>query len=61
MASLLTAILSFFSMRRRTKPRADDGALYSGYAIPVTEEQLELERQSNEEVIKLLEANVVAS
>jgi hypothetical protein len=61
MASLLTAILGFFSMRKRTTPRADEGALSSGYGIPVTEEQLELERQSNEEVIKLLEATVAAS
>jgi len=62
MAPLLTAILNFFSMKkRRTKPRVDEGALYSGYGIPATEEQLELERQSNEEVIELLEASVVAS
>jgi hypothetical protein len=61
MAPLLTAILNFFSMKRRTKPRVDEGALYSGYGIPATEEQLELERQFNEEVLELLEASVVAS
>jgi len=61
MSPLLTSILGFFSNTRRTKPVTDDGALYSGYCIPVTEEQVELERQSNEEVIKLLEAKIAAS
>ncbi|MGD1081975.1 MAG: hypothetical protein ABR881_26960 [Candidatus Sulfotelmatobacter sp.] len=58
---LLTSILDFFSNTRRTNPITDEGALYSGYGIPVTEEQVELERQSNEEVIKLLEAKIAAS
>lgn len=61
MAPLLTSILGFFSNTRRTKPIADEEALYSGYGIPVTEEQVESERHSNEEVIKLLEAKIATS
>ena len=52
-------VVGFFFGKKRSAD--SDGALYAGYGIPATEEQVELERQSNEEVMKLLEAKIVAS
>jgi len=56
---LITSVTRFLFGKKGSTESA--GALYAGYGIPATEEQIELERQSNEEVMKLLEAKIVAS
>lgn len=52
-------VVGFFFGKKRSAD--SDGALYAGYGIPAADEQGELERKSNEEVMKLVEAKIVAS
>lgn len=61
--TLLTLVtVAFFLIRRRAKPPIkSQGGIEAGFGIPMTEQEVELERQSNEEIIKLLEASIITS
>lgn len=58
-AVLLTILI--VSRRKRRSAVSDETTTQEGYAIPVTAEMLEKERQDNDEVMRLLEANIRAS
>ena len=66
------AAVALFFVRRRAKPSpkaavevlvsmAIEGSINAGFGIPMTEEEVELERQYNEEIMKLLESRIVTS
>ncbi|MFA6213629.1 MAG: hypothetical protein WC714_29605, partial [Candidatus Obscuribacterales bacterium] len=62
--TLLTlVVIAFFLIRRRAEPpiKKADSFIDSGFSIPMTKQEVELERQSNEEIIKLLEASIATS
>lgn len=56
-------IIAFFLIRRRAKllTKRSDGFIDSEFGIPMTKQEVELERQANEEIMKLLEASIIAS
>lgn len=61
--TLLTLVtIAFFLIRRRAKPPIiSKGGIEAGFGIQMTEQEIELERQSNEEIIKLLEGSIITS
>jgi|GEM_PF-2190867 len=66
MAIVLVVLLAFVGavifLIRRTKPpiRVESG-IEAGFGIPMTEQEVELERQYNEEIMNLLEATIATS
>jgi hypothetical protein len=54
-------VISVISRRKRRPTLSAETTDSSGYAIPVTPEMLEAERQDNDEVMRLLEASIRAS
>jgi hypothetical protein len=57
---VLLAIL-IVSWRKRRTAVSGEATTHAGYAIPVTSEMLEKEKQDNDEVMRLLEANIRTS
>ena len=53
----------FFIIIKKTKSttKKSSSSINSGLGIPMTKQEVELERQSNEEIMKLLEASITAS
>jgi hypothetical protein len=59
---MIAAIMAlFFAKRRKALPTNVEATYRAGYSIPVTDKMLEAELQDNEEVMKLLEARIIAS
>ena len=62
--TLLTLVaVAFFLIRKKVKytTKKSSDSINSGFGIPMTKQEVELERQSNEEIMKLLEASITAS
>jgi hypothetical protein len=60
-AAVLLLLLLVISRRKRMSNVRVETLAHSGYAIPVTVEMLEAERQDNDEVMRLLEATIRSS
>lgn len=58
---ILLAIVAFWLIKRSTKHSKKSKTSIVGYGIPATQEEIEIERQSDEEVMKLLETSIIAS
>jgi hypothetical protein len=59
---ILFTLVVFWLIKRSVKQsKKSETSIKVGYGIPATKEQIEIERQSEEEVMKLLEASVIAS
>lgn len=60
---IILFILTVFWLNKRIMKQSEKSkiSVKGGYSIPATKEQIELESQSVEEVMKLLEASVIAS
>jgi hypothetical protein len=55
------AVIAIFLTRRTKRLAKPEDSIYSGYGIPMTEQEIELECQSNNQVLELLERNIAAS
>jgi len=59
---IVLTFVAFFLIKRSVKQsKQTESAIKVEYGIPSTKAELEVEQQSNEEVMKLLEASIVAS
>jgi hypothetical protein len=60
--TLVAFALAVFLIKGRAKASTKfEASIETGVGIPMTEEEVELERESNKEILQLLEANIIAS
>jgi len=60
-AAVTLAVIAIFFTRRTKRSAKPEDSIHSGYGIPMTEQEIESERQSNNQILELLERNIVAS
>src|ERR1700731_729643 len=58
---MLVAVAVFFVRRKAKPPTEIETSIESGFGISMMEEEVELERLHDEEIMKLLEARITAS